>query len=168
MLAAAAIVAGCGDDDDEGDGAGAPETTTTEPAQTTTPPTREEDEPAAGPAPSRADLESCLADADLELKPGDEPFTDEKGQRRTRRPLDDAEAAYAGYVQWPSDRIADVYVAEDEAAAQKIEAEASGFVKAFGFDPAEYVRRTGAVVLTFDDPPPSDEEAKDVEDCAAG
>jgi hypothetical protein len=75
-------------------------------------------------------------------------------------------ATYLGYVQWPSKRVADLYAGKDEAGAEEAEQEAGLFVKAFGFDPAKYVRRAGTVVMTFDDPPASEEEAKQVEDCA--
>jgi hypothetical protein len=156
LLTVTALAAGCGDDDD-GDETGS----TTAPAA---PPTqqRETTEPSA--APERSELEKCLADADLEVKPGTEKAAD----GRTRQPLSDAKQAYLGYVQWPSKHIADVYLAKDAAEAGTIESEAQGFVKAFGLDPAKYVRRANTVVLTFDDPPPTADEAKAVEDCATG
>ena len=161
------FVAGCGDDDDDGgDGGGTPsaqtatDTTRTEATETTEP-------ESGGAPPAKADLESCLAEADLELKAEDEPFTDSKGNTKTRKSMNLETAEYLGYVQWPSKSVADIYLGDDEAAARKAEQEAGVFVKAFGFDPAKYVRRAGAVVMTFDDPPPSDEDARAVEDCAA-
>jgi hypothetical protein len=164
------LLAGCGDDDDGGDGGSTSpaQTAQTETTQPTTEATTTEESGGGGPAPDKAQLESCLADADLELKAGDEPFKDEEGQTKTRKGMNLDDATYLGYVQWPSKRVADIYVSKDEAAAQKSEQEAGLFVKAFGFDPAKYVKRSGAVVLTFDDPPPSAEETKAVEDCAAG
>lgn len=162
------FVAGCGDDDDEGEGGGTPSAQTA-PTDTTQAETTETTEPETGGAPpDKAALEACLAEADLELKGEDEEFTDAKGKTKTRQSMNLETAAYLGYVQWPSKSVADIYLGDDEAAAQKAEQEAGVFVKAFGFDPAKYVRRAGTVVMTFDDPPPSDEEAKAVEDCAAG
>lgn len=165
LLAIAALAVGCGDDD--GDESGQ----TTEAA----PPTqqREAQEPSQAPernaqAPERSELEKCLADADLTVKPGSEPAENTKGEKRTRQPLSDAKQAYLGYVQWPSKHIADVYLGKSAADAEKIEDEAKGFIAAFGLDPAKYVRRANTVVLTFDDPPPTADEAKAVEDCSGG
>lgn len=162
LLAVAALAAGCGGDDD-GDESG--------PATEAAPPTEqpEAQEPAQtnernAPAPSKGELEGCLVDARLPLRPGSEPAAD----GRTRQPLSDAKKAYLGYVQWPSKHVADVYLAGDAAEADTIESEAQGFIKAFGLDPAKYVKRAGAVVLTFDDPPPTAAEVKTVEDCASG
>ena len=163
LLTVAAIAAGCGDDDGDEDATrSVPEAATTATTEATQP---QEAVPEGG-ARSMQEIEDCLADAKLELKPGDEPYTDKKGQRRTRKALSDTGDTYAGYVQWPSERIADVYVTGDAAEAGEVENEAKGFVQAFGLDPATYVRRFGTVVLTFDDPPPSDDEVKTVEDCA--
>ena len=144
-LAATLAGAGCGDDDDGG----------SSPPEAAAPTTKE-------------GLSSCLSRAGLELKPGSEPYTDAKGQRRTRQGLDAEDTSYAGYVRWPSKRIADVYLAKDSDAAEKAESKARAFVQAFGFDPERYVRRTGTVVMTFDHPPPTDDETKAVEDCAGG
>jgi hypothetical protein len=161
------LLAACGDDDD-GDSGGTPPAQT---AQTdTTEPTTEaatEEESGGGAPPDKAQLEACLADADLELKSGDESFTDEEGKTKTRKSMNLEDVTYLGYVQWPSKSVADIYVAKDEDGAEKAEQEAGLFVKAFGFDPAKYVKRSATVLMTFDDPPPSDEEAKAVEDCAA-
>jgi hypothetical protein len=155
------LASGCGgDDDDSGD---SPATTDTTPAAT---PTTEQDAPAG--APDEAELKACLSKAKLELKPGSEPVTDEEGQPRTRKPLSGAEAEYAGYVQWPSKGLADIYLAKDDARAGEIETEAREFVQAFGLEPDDYVRRAGGIVMTFGTPPPSDAEAKAVEDCAGG
>jgi hypothetical protein len=163
LLATAALVAGCGGDDD-GDESGS----ATEPAAPPTrQPTTQEPERNA-PAPDRATLEACLDDANLNLTPGDEPAENPKGEKRSRKPLTDYASAYLGYVQWPSKRIADVYLTKHADEADALEKEAQGFVAAFGLDPSKYVRRANTVVLTFDDPPPTAGEAKAVEDCAAG
>ena len=164
----ALLLAGCGDDDDGGDGGNGDGTPSAQsaPTETTTPGTTEPE--SGGAPPSKAELESCLSEADLELKGEDDPFTDAKGKTKTRKSMNLETAAYLGYVQWPSKSVADIYVGDDEEAAQKAEEEAGVFVKAFGFEPGKYVRRAGTVVMTFDDPPPSDEEAMAVEDCAAG
>jgi hypothetical protein len=162
-------VAGCGGDDDGGENGGSAATTEQPTTDTTEAEATATDEPDAGGAPpTKEELTSCLADADLELKPGSEPVTDEEGKSRTREALEIDGATYLGYVQWPTKHIADVYLAKDEAAAEKAEKEAGLFVKAFGFEPADYVRRAGSVVLTFDDPPPTAEEAGAVEGCATG
>ena len=167
VLVGLALMAGCGDDDD-GDDPGTPSAQSA-PTETTEPETTATTEPdaAGGAAPDRAGLESCLSDAKLELKDKDEPFTDAKGKTKTREDIDmEGAATYAGYVQWPSKSVADIYLAKDQAGAEKAEEEAATFIRAFGFDPAKYVRRAGSVVMTFDDPPPSDEEVADVERCA--
>jgi hypothetical protein len=168
VLVSLALVAGCGDDDDDGNGGGG----TTPPAQTATTETTEPtttEEPAAGAeAPTKEAMESCLAEADLELRDKEEEFTNAEGETKTREDLDIDDTAYLGYVQWPSKSVADVYVSTDEAAAEKAEREAGLFIKAFGLDPAKYVKRAGTVVMTFDDPPPTAEEAKAVEGCATG
>lgn len=155
LLAAAALLgAGCGDDDDGGDGDGGG---------------GGGDAGGAGPgAPTKEALASCLEGANLELKPGSEPFTDPKGQKRTRKGLDIEDTAYLGYVQWPSKHIADIYLSTSEDAAEDAEGEAAGFVTAFGLDPDKYVQRSGTVVMLFDDPAPTGDESKTVEDCAAG
>ena len=149
------LLAGCGDDDEGGGGE-----TPAPPAQTT--------QAEGGTPPTEEELRSCLSDAGLELKPGSVEFTDAKGESKAREGLDIADTTYLGYVDWPSKHVADVYLSKDEAAAAKAEQEAGLFVKAFGADPAEYVRRAGSVVLVSDDPPATDEEAKPVEDCGAG
>jgi hypothetical protein len=164
LLTLVALVAGCGDDDDSDSGSPATtateETTATDATESRPPPEQ------SGPAPTKAELESCLGDADLELKPGSEAATNAKGESRTRKGLEGVEATYLGYVQWPSKRLADVYLAKDAAGADQTEDKAKGFVKAFGLDPAKYVRRAGAIVLLYDEPPPTAEESKAVEDCA--
>jgi hypothetical protein len=159
------LLAGCGGDDDEGGGgeAEAPPAQTSEEA-----PPQEEPQAGGGTPPTKAELSSCLSEADLELKPGSEEFTNAEGETKTREGLDIADTTYLGYVQWPSKHVADIYLSKDEAAGEKAEQEAGLFVKAFGFQPDEYVRRAGSVVMTFDDPPATEEEAKAVEDCAAG
>jgi hypothetical protein len=149
LLIAAVIATGCGDDD--GDQSGP----TTEAA----PPTQQSEATEPSRPPERNELTTCLANADLQLKPGSDPTAN----GRTRQPLSDAKDAYLGYVEWPSNHVADVYLGDDPDA---IEREAQGFVKAFGLDPGKYVHRAGAVVLTFDDPPPTADEVKAVEDCA--
>jgi hypothetical protein len=154
------LLAGCGGDDDEGGDGGE----TAPPAQTT----QEAPQADGGMPPTEEALRSCLSDAGLELKPGSVEFTDAEGESKPREGLDIADTTYLGYVDWPSKHVADVYLSEDEAAAEKAEREAGLFVKAFGADPADYVRRAGSVVMISDDPPATEEEAKPVEDCAAG
>jgi hypothetical protein len=161
LLAAAALAAGCGDDEeDKGDGAAAP------PAQSET--TAEATETSPASPISRERLERCLTEANLELKPGSEPATDAEGKSKQRQGLDFEDTEYLGYVQWPSKSIGDVYLSEDAEAAASAATEAGNFVKAFGADPDEFVRRAGSVVLVLDDPPPSDQEAEVVEGCAGG
>jgi hypothetical protein len=160
-LAAALLVlslaGGCGGDDD-GEGGS---------AKTTSTPTATSDAGAGSSGPvSKGELEECLANANLELRPGDTPYTDRKGQRRTRRGLDIPKTRYAGYVMWPSRRIADVYIASDEKAATAAQSEAGNFVRAFGLDPATYVQRHGNLVLVFDRPVPTEDEVQVVADCA--
>jgi hypothetical protein len=168
VLAALALLlaAGCGGDDDEDGGGG--EAATTQTTQTTTQAEPTQPDSGSGGAASAAELESCLKEAGLELKPEGTQYTDDKGETKTREKLDMENTEYAGFVQFPSKRVADVYVASDDAAAQAAEREAGTFVKAFGFDPAKYVRRAGTVVMVFDDPPPTEEEAGQVADCAGG
>lgn len=149
VAALSAVGPACGDDDEGGgDGGGG-----------------------GGGAPAGAvtkdALVTCLKDANLELKPGSEPFTDPKGQRRTRKGLDIEDTTYLGYVQWPSKHIADVYLSTSEDAAEDAQKEAAAFVTAFGLDAGEFVQRSGTVVLLFDDPAPTGDETRAVQDCAA-
>jgi len=67
---------------------------------------------------------------------------------------------------WPSDRISDIYIAEDERAATTAQSEAGNFVRAFGLEPATYVQKHGNLVLVFGRPPPREQEAQQVADCA--
>jgi hypothetical protein len=150
------LLAACGDDDENGAG----KAETTEPTATS-----DAGAGSSGPV-DKGELESCLAKADLELKPGEEAYTDRRGQRRTRRGLEIEKAKYVGYVMWPSDRIADVYLAEDERAATTAQSEAGNFVRAFGLDPARYVQNHGNLVLIFDRPVPTENEVRQVSDCA--
>ena len=163
VLAIGVLLAGCGGDDDSG-GGGAETATTEAPA---TRPTTPETAPEAPDAPA-VPFERCVADAGLELKPEGTEYTDDKGESKSREGLDMEGTTYLGFVQWPSKRVADVYEATDDAAAETAEREAGTFVKAFGLDPAKYVRREGAIVLVFDDPPPSEDEVEQLTGCAGG
>jgi hypothetical protein len=142
-VASLALALGCGDDDQEENGGPAP-------------------------GPTQAHVSRCLADAELELRPGSEPFTDKKGRRKTRQGLDIAKTTYLGYVQWPNKRVADLYLTDDEAAAAGAERKAEAFVSAFGLEPGKYVRREANLVLLFDDPPPTAEDVEAVLGCAGG
>jgi hypothetical protein len=152
VVASLLLGAGCGGDGDDGDGGGGAKarTATTE---------------SSGPV-DRKQLESCLAKADLELRSGDQPFTDAKGQTKTRQDAHLEGGRYAGYVQWPSKRVADVYIASGATAATTAEREAEAFVRAFGLAPATYVQRHGNVVLLFDNPVPTEDEVAAVAGCA--
>jgi hypothetical protein len=156
LVAAVLALAACGGDDDEGGGEGA-----------STQPTATSDAGAGSSGPiDQRELESCLADADLRLRSGDEPYTDRRGQQRTRQGLEVAKTKYVGYVMWPSRRIADIYIGEDERAARAAQSEAGNFVRAFGLEPATYVQKHGNLVLVFDRPVPSQQEVQQVADCA--
>lgn len=155
LLGSLLLLAACGDDDG-GDG----KAETGEPTATS-----DAGAGSSGPV-DKGELESCLAKADLELKPGSEPFTDARGRKKTRQDAHLEGGRYLGYVQWPSKRVADVYIGRDEAAAKTAASEAGAFVAAFGLSPSTYVQRHGNVVLMFDRPVPTEAEVAAVADCA--
>jgi hypothetical protein len=166
VLALGALLAGCGDDDEDSGGGGGGTATTG--ATPTTRPTTTETEPEKPDGAAAVPFERCLAEAGLELKPEGTEYTDEKGKTKGREGLGIDNATYLGFVQFPSKRVADVYEATDDGAAEEAEEVAGKFVEAFGFDPAEYVRREGTTVLIFDDPPPSEDEVEQLTGCAGG
>ena len=141
------LLAGCGGEDEVDDGGGATGGGGAE-------------------ATDRAGFTACLADAELDLEPGRKPVTDAEGRTSAREGLNLSGAEFLGYVQWPSKRIADVYLASDAPAAEEAEAEAAEFVKAFSGDPGSFVKRQGSVVLLLDDPPPSEGEIGSALSCA--
>jgi nitrous oxide reductase accessory protein NosL len=138
------MLAGCGGDDDNDDAG------------------------ASKPGLERTELTACLAKAGLEIKPGTEQATDAEGKTQPREGINISETVYLGYVQWPSKRIADVYLSESSRAADGAVTKAGEFIKAFGADPAKFVKRSGVVVVLLDDPAPTDEELAPVLACGRG
>ena len=168
VLAVGALLAGCGDDDENDSGGGGGATATTEATPTTRPTPPETETGSDAPDAAAVPFKRCLAEAGLELKPEGTQYTDEKGKTKGREGLGIDNATYLGFVQFPSKRVADVYEATDDGAAEEAEEVAGKFVEAFGFDPADYVRREGTTVLIFDDPPPSEDEVEQLTACAGG
>lgn len=99
----------------------------------------------------RADLESCVEGEGLQVFGPQERIPGTEGGRLEVG----VESAEQIAVFWPeSEHVADVFVAEDSAAAGRTEQELIEFFAAFGGTEEQvrrFVRRTGNVIVTPDD-----------------
>jgi len=103
---------------------------------------------AAGAATEES-VRRCAARMDLTLKAEGEEGPDGRGRLGVKVPG----GRYAGFVEFPSGHVVDVYVARSERAARRAARGYERFLRAFGLgdEARRYVRRAGTIVLGRDD-----------------